>query len=76
MLDVKFVRENIPAVEEARFEVALEPFREATGTIIGASVRAMLEDRARALAVGFQVHVPKPVEPAELVEVVARLAGR
>jgi hypothetical protein len=31
---------------------------------------------ARALAVGFQVHVPKPVEPAELVEVVARLAGR
>jgi signal transduction histidine kinase/CheY-like chemotaxis protein len=34
------------------------------------------EDRARALAVGFQVHVPKPVEPAELVEVVARLAGR
>jgi signal transduction histidine kinase/CheY-like chemotaxis protein len=34
------------------------------------------EDRTRALAVGFQVHVPKPVEPAELVEVVARLAGR
>jgi len=37
---------------------------------------ARAEDRARALAVGFQVHVPKPVEPAELVEVVARLAGR
>jgi CheY-like chemotaxis protein len=37
---------------------------------------ARAEDRARALAVGFQVHVPKPVEPAELVEVVARLTGR
>jgi signal transduction histidine kinase len=37
---------------------------------------ARAEDRARARAVGFEVHVPKPVEPAELVEVVARLAGR
>ena len=47
-------------VEEARFEVALEPFREATGTIIGASVRAMLEDRARAL--GREL-APEDVEP-------------
>ncbi len=30
----------------------------------------------RALAGGFQVHVPKPVSPAELVRVVAGLAGR
>jgi signal transduction histidine kinase len=37
---------------------------------------ARAEDRARALAVGFAVHVPKPVEPAALVEVVARLASR
>jgi signal transduction histidine kinase len=35
---------------------------------------ARAEDRARALAAGYAVHVPKPVEPAELVEVVARLA--
>src|SRR5262249_33058947 len=33
------------------------------------------EDRARALLAGFQAHVPKPVEPAELVAVVASLAG-
>jgi len=39
-----------------------------------ASARA--EDRARALAAGYAVHVSKPVEPAELVEVVARLASR
>jgi PAS domain S-box-containing protein len=32
-------------------------------------------DRARALASGFQLHVAKPVEPAELAAVVARLAG-
>jgi CheY-like chemotaxis protein len=37
---------------------------------------ARIEDRMNALAAGFQVHVPKPVEPAELLTVVASLAGR
>jgi PAS domain S-box-containing protein len=37
---------------------------------------ATTEDRTRALAAGFQIHVPKPVEPAELVTVIASLAGR
>jgi hypothetical protein len=32
-------------------------------------------DRTKVLAAGFQVHVPKPVEPADLVTVVASLAG-
>ena len=31
-------------------------------------------DRARALRAGFQTHVPKPVDPVELVEAVAALA--
>ena len=39
-----------------------------------AYVRA--EDRVKVLRSGFQLHVPKPVEPAELVTVVAHLAGR
>ncbi len=33
------------------------------------------EDRERLLAAGFQGHVAKPVEPADLVEAVARLGG-
>jgi len=33
-------------------------------------------DRALALEAGFQLHVPKPVEPAALVNVIADLAGR
>jgi len=37
---------------------------------------ARAEDRARALAAGFQAHVAKPVEPRLLTETVARLAGR
>ncbi|MEO8359287.1 MAG: ATP-binding protein [Vicinamibacteria bacterium] len=32
------------------------------------------EDRVRALAAGFQIHVPKPVQPAELATIVASLA--
>ena len=32
------------------------------------------EDRLRALAAGFQIHVAKPVQPAELVAVVSSLA--
>ncbi|MCU1384547.1 MAG: multi-sensor hybrid histidine kinase [Acidobacteria bacterium] len=34
------------------------------------------EDRLRALEVGFSWHLPKPIEPAELVAVIASLTGR
>jgi PAS domain S-box-containing protein len=37
---------------------------------------AHADDRGQAIAAGYQVHVAKPVEPAELVAVVASLAGR
>ncbi len=37
---------------------------------------ARVEDRRRALLAGFQIHVPKPVDPAELLAVVASLVGR
>lgn len=37
---------------------------------------AGIEDRRRALAAGYQMHIPKPVEPAKLSSVVASLAGR
>jgi CheY-like chemotaxis protein len=33
-----------------------------------------IEDRARALAAGFNMFVPKPVEPAELISAIANLA--
>ena len=35
-----------------------------------------LEDRMKALGAGFQLHVAKPVDPAELIAVVATLGGR
>ncbi|MDQ3254848.1 MAG: ATP-binding protein [Acidobacteriota bacterium] len=43
---------------------------------IALTAYARAEDRVRALRSGFQVHVPKPVEPMELAAVVASLTRR
>lgn len=40
---------------------------------IALTAHANQEDRLRALAAGFQIHVKKPVEPVELVEALCRL---
>jgi CheY-like chemotaxis protein len=40
---------------------------------IALTAYAKAEDRMRALAAGFQTHISKPVEPAELALVVASL---
>ncbi len=37
---------------------------------------ARAEDRKRALLAGFELHVPKPIDSAELAVAIARLAGR
>jgi len=43
---------------------------------IAVTAHSRPEDRLRALEAGFQWHLPKPVEPTELVAVVASLTGR
>ena len=43
---------------------------------IALTAYARAEDRFRALAAGFQMHVPKPVEASELMMVIASLAKR
>ena len=43
---------------------------------VAVTAYARAEDRVRVRAAGYQVHLAKPVEPAELVAVVASLAGR
>ena len=43
---------------------------------IALTAYARSEDRIRAIRSGFQMHIAKPVEPSELVAVVANLAGR
>ena len=36
---------------------------------------ARVEDRVKVLSAGYQMHVPKPIEPGELLTIVASLAG-
>ena len=40
---------------------------------VALTAHARVEDRLRALSAGYQVHVAKPIEPAELVAVIASL---
>lgn len=51
---------------------------EAGGQVPAAALTAYVrgDDRQQALAAGFQLHVPKPIEPIRLLNVVAQLAGR
>lgn len=51
---------------------------EAGGQIPAAAITAYVkgEDRQEALSAGFQMHIPKPVEPAYLGWIVATLVGR
>jgi DNA-binding response OmpR family regulator len=37
---------------------------------------ARVEDRVKAITAGFDIHVAKPVEPAELIAMVASLSAR
>jgi CheY-like chemotaxis protein len=53
---------------------ALPPERGGTVPAVAITAHGSLQDRFAALAAGFQMHVPKPVEPAELVAVVAHVA--
>jgi CheY-like chemotaxis protein len=48
------------------------------GTVPAAALTAYTrtEDRVQSLRAGFHRHVPKPVQPDELAEIVASLAGR
>jgi signal transduction histidine kinase/CheY-like chemotaxis protein len=43
---------------------------------VALTAHARVDDRVRALAEGFDAHVSKPVEPAELIMVVASLVNR
>jgi signal transduction histidine kinase/ActR/RegA family two-component response regulator len=55
---------------------ALSPERGGRTPAVALTAYPRVEDRARALEAGFQMHVPKPVQPNELAAVVASLAGR
>ena len=55
---------------------ALEKKEEGALPAIALSAYARSEDRTKAIRSGFQNHLAKPVEPAELLAIVSSLAGR
>ena len=55
---------------------ALAPERGGAIPAVALTAYARSEDRMRAVLAGFQMHVTKPVEPAELLTMVASLTGR
>ena len=54
---------------------ALDDIRKSEVAAVALTAYARLEDRTQAIRAGFQNHVPKPVEPAELLAVVHGLAS-
>jgi PAS domain S-box-containing protein/excisionase family DNA binding protein len=55
---------------------ALPPERGGKTPAVALTAYAREEDRARALAAGFQVHLSKPIQPSKLLAVLASVAGR
>jgi PAS domain S-box-containing protein len=55
---------------------ALGPGKGGDVPAVALTAYARAEDRVKAVLTGFQMHVAKPVEPAELIAMVASLAGR
>jgi signal transduction histidine kinase/ActR/RegA family two-component response regulator len=52
------------------------PDRRAGVPAIAVTAYARTEDRVRAIETGFNVHLPKPLEPAELLTMIKALAAR
>jgi len=64
------VQDGYQLIEEIR---ALELGQAKTLPAVAITAYAREEDRRRALAAGYQSYLPKPIEPAELIAVVAEL---
>jgi len=58
----------------AKFRKLAPEFKRIPAVALTAYARS--QDRTRAMLSGFSTHVPKPVEPLELLAVIASLAGR
>lgn len=70
---------GMPEEDGYSFIKRVKTWMRETGTWIPAvalTAFARAEDRMKALASGYQIHVPKPVEPAELITVLVSLVDR
>jgi PAS domain S-box-containing protein len=69
---------GMPEVDGYEFIRRIREFERSRDTKVPAvalTAFARIEDRVKSLASGYQMHVAKPVEPAELLTIVASLSG-
>ena len=67
------IEDGYNLIEQIR---SLEPASSRQIPAVAITAYAREEDRRRALAAGYQSYLPKPIEPAELIAVVADLRGQ
>jgi CheY-like chemotaxis protein/two-component sensor histidine kinase len=67
------IEDGYALIEKVR---ALTPEEGGRTPAVALTAYAGMEDRTRALMAGFNMHVPKPIDPLELLAVVANLAGQ
>ncbi|MGH9936543.1 MAG: ATP-binding response regulator, partial [Blastocatellia bacterium] len=65
-------RDGYDLIREVR---SRQPERGGKIPAVAVTAYARAEDRVRALAAGFQMHIAKPIDPDELIAVVASLTG-
>jgi PAS domain S-box-containing protein len=65
-------RDGYDLIREVR---SREPERGGNVPAVAVTAYARSEDRMRALAAGFQMHITKPISPDELIAIVASLTG-
>jgi CheY-like chemotaxis protein len=65
-------RDGYDLIREIRLR---EPERGGKIPAVAVTAYARAEDRVRVLAAGFQMHIAKPIDPDELIAVVASLTG-
>jgi CheY-like chemotaxis protein len=72
--DIGMAGEN--GIELIRKVRSLEPERGGRVPAVALTAYAAAADRRQALLAGFQTHLPKPVEPDELLAVIASLSSQ
>jgi CheY-like chemotaxis protein len=66
---------GLPHVDGYELIRILRTQRRSAVPAVALTAMARIEDRIKALNSGYQMHVAKPIEPKELVSIVAGLAG-
>jgi CheY-like chemotaxis protein len=54
----------------------LDPARGGKTPAVALSAYGRTQDRVLSLTAGYNMHVPKPVDPGELTTIIANVAGR